>query len=97
MIHLETDRLLLRDWTLDDYEPFAVLNADATVMEHFPAPLGRAQSNGFAERIQRSLDHDGFGLYAVEVKATEAFIGFVGFPGSAFRRRLRPRWKSAGG
>jgi RimJ/RimL family protein N-acetyltransferase len=90
MGHLETDRLLLRDWTLDDYEPFAALNADAAVMEHFPAPLGRTQSDGFAERIQRSLNHDGFGLYAVEVKATGTFIGFVGFSRVGFQAAFTP-------
>ena len=90
MIHLETDRFLLRDWTLDDYQPFAHLNADERVMEHFPAPLSRAQSDGFAERIQRSLDHDGFGLYAAEVKATGKFIGFVGFSRVGFQAAFTP-------
>lgn len=90
MIHLETDRLLLRDWTLDDYAPFAALNVDKAVMEHFPAPLSRAQSDGFAERIQRSMVHDGFGLYAVELKATGEFIGFVGFSRVGFQAAFTP-------
>ena len=90
MIYLETDRLLLRDWIEDDFEPFAALNAHDTVMEHFPAPLSRAQSDGFAGRIQRSLDHDGFGLYAVEVKATGGFIGFVGLSRVGFEAAFTP-------
>ena len=31
----ETERLLLRDWREDDLAPFAALNADPVVMEHF--------------------------------------------------------------
>jgi RimJ/RimL family protein N-acetyltransferase len=90
MIHLESDRLLLRDWIEDDFEPFAALNADETVMAHFPAPLGRAQSDSFAKRIQQGLDHNGFGLYAVAVKATGGFIGFVGFSRVGFKAAFTP-------
>jgi len=80
----------LRDWTLDDYEPFAALNTDARVMEHFPAISSRDRSNMFAERIQHGLDHDGFGFYAVEVKATSGFIGFVGLSGVGFQAAFAP-------
>ena len=40
-VHLETERLRLRDWTDADAEPFAALNADPRVMEFFPAKLDR--------------------------------------------------------
>jgi RimJ/RimL family protein N-acetyltransferase len=36
---LRTPRLSLRRWQDADRAPFAVLNADPVVMEHFPAPL----------------------------------------------------------
>ena len=36
-IELETPRLRLRQWRDEDREPFAALNADPRVMEHFPA------------------------------------------------------------
>jgi RimJ/RimL family protein N-acetyltransferase len=54
------------------------MNADPEVMRFFPAPLTREQSLTMAERIRRRIDEDGFGLWAVEMKTTSAFIGFVG-------------------
>src|SRR6185437_5258242 len=41
---LETERLILRDWREEDREPFAALNADPRVMEHYPAPLTRPRA-----------------------------------------------------
>lgn len=47
---LETSRLRLRQWRAEDFAPFAAMNADPYVMAHFPAPLGRAESDALAER-----------------------------------------------
>ncbi len=75
---LETARLLLRSWRPEDREPFAALNADPEVMEHFPAPLGRAESDALAARIEADIERRGFGLWAVEVRGSGEFAGFVG-------------------
>ena len=37
-----TERLVLREWQDADRAPFAALNADPVVMEHFPSALTRA-------------------------------------------------------
>jgi ribosomal-protein-alanine N-acetyltransferase len=58
--------------------PFAELNADPVVMEHFPSTLTRSQSDEMIERIEASFDNEGLGLWAVEVMETGAFIGFTG-------------------
>ena len=50
---IRTERLLLRRWRAEDREPFAALNADAAVMEHFPSALTRQESDAFADRIAR--------------------------------------------
>lgn len=75
---IETERLLLRQWREDDKPDFAAMNADPVVMEHFPAPLTRHQSDGFVERMQQHLEEHGWGLWATEVRADAEFIGFVG-------------------
>jgi RimJ/RimL family protein N-acetyltransferase len=75
---LTTERLLLRPWRDEDREPFAALNADPAVMEHFPSMLSRAQSDALAERIDGDLRRLGYGLWAVEVPGEAPFIGFVG-------------------
>jgi RimJ/RimL family protein N-acetyltransferase len=75
---LTTERLLLRPWRAEDREPFAALNADPAVMEHFPTTLSTAQSDALAERIDSDLRRLGYGLWAVEVPGEASFIGFVG-------------------
>lgn len=73
-----TARLLLRPWRETDLAPFAALNADPLVMEHFPGTLDRVASDALAADIQADLAANGFGLWAVEVPGVAPFIGFVG-------------------
>lgn len=75
---LATERLVLRRWRPADLEPFAALNADPAVMEHFPSVLDRTASDGLAAAADGGFDRQGFGLWAVEVTATGTFIGFTG-------------------
>lgn len=78
VIEFETERLRLRQWRGADREPFAALNADPGVMEFFPSPLTRAESDAMAARCQALIAEHGWGFWAVEVRATTEFIGFVG-------------------
>jgi RimJ/RimL family protein N-acetyltransferase len=80
----------LRSWTDADLEPFAAMNADPAVMEHFPALLTRAESDATAERIRKHFDDHGFGLWAVEVPGGDAFIGFVGLMVPSFEAHFTP-------
>lgn len=75
---LETERLLLRPWQASDYPAFAKLNADSTVMEFFPVCLSRQESDALALRFQTLIEQQGWGFWAVELKATHAFIGMLG-------------------
>jgi RimJ/RimL family protein N-acetyltransferase len=87
---IRTDRLTLRRWRDDDRVPFAALNADPEVMEHFPAPLTREQSDHFVEEIGRRIEDDGYGLWAVEPETGPAFIGFVGLLPVQFEAHFTP-------
>jgi RimJ/RimL family protein N-acetyltransferase len=77
-IELETTRLLLRQWKPADRDPFAALNADPLVMQYFPAPLTRDESNTLAERCERLIAETGWGPWATAIKKTGELIGFVG-------------------
>jgi ribosomal-protein-alanine N-acetyltransferase len=68
----------LRLWRPDDRIPFAALNADPKVMEHFPSTLTRGASDALADRIERHFVEHGFGLWAIEVLGVAPFVGFVG-------------------
>jgi RimJ/RimL family protein N-acetyltransferase len=81
---LRTERLLLRRWRDSDRVPFAELNADPVVMEHFPAGLTRAESDSMIDRVDGRFDEVGYGLWALEIAATGEFIGFTGLQAPAF-------------
>jgi RimJ/RimL family protein N-acetyltransferase len=87
---LETPRLRLRPWRAADREPFAALNADPVVMEHFPARLDRAASDALADRIATGLDERGWGLWALEVPGVTPFAGFVGLSAPGFEAPFTP-------
>ena len=88
---LHTDRLVLRRWTGADRAPFAALNADPIVMEHFPAPLSRAQSDALADQLDTDLAEHGWGWWAVEVRDSGSGAGpFAGFAGLAIPRFEAP-------
>jgi RimJ/RimL family protein N-acetyltransferase len=89
-MELATGRLRLRHWRDDDREPFAALNADPVVMEHFPAPLTRAESDAFVDRIEARFAADGWGLWAAERRDTGAFIGFIGLNVPGFSAPFLP-------
>lgn len=92
MDELRTPRLRLRRFTPADREPFAAVNADPFVMEHFPALLDRAQSDALVERIEQHFVEHGFGLWAIDVVvgAPRGFIGFVGLMRVSFAAPFAP-------
>ncbi len=87
---LRTSRLLLRAWQEEDLPPFAALNADPQVMEFFPRPLDRTESDALAARIRSQFALSGFGLWAVEVCGVAPFIGFVGLSVPSFEAHFTP-------
>lgn len=89
-LELRTERLRLRRWTDADRDPFAALNADPDVMEFFPAPLSRAESDAFVDRIEAHFDEHDFGLWAVESAATGDFTGYVGLWPATFEAHFTP-------
>ncbi|UGS36225.1 GNAT family N-acetyltransferase [Capillimicrobium parvum] len=90
MDELRTPRLLLRRWRDEDREPFARMNADPEVMEHFVAPLTRAESDALAGAIEAGFARDGFGLWVVDVVETGTFAGFTGLARPSFDAAFTP-------
>ena len=85
------ERVLLREWAKDDLAPFAALNADPRVMEHYPSTLTRAESDAFVrERILPHFAERGFGLWAVEVPEVAPFVGYVGLMTPTFDAEFTP-------
>ncbi|GAA2725795.1 GNAT family N-acetyltransferase [Actinocorallia aurantiaca] len=87
---LRTERLLVRRWREEDRGPFAELNADPEVMEHFPSVLTREESDAIADRIESRMAEDGFGFWALEVAESGEFVGFTGIARTRFDSHFTP-------
>jgi len=94
---------VLRRWRYGDREPFAAMNADPEVMEHFPATLTPDESDAAIDRIEARFEEHGFGFWALEIAETGQFIGFTGLSVPGFEahfipaveigwRLIRPSW-----
>jgi len=97
-VTLDTPRLRLRPWQQSDYRPFARLNADHEVMRFFPATLSSVESDTLANTLQDNLEKNGWGIWALELKSTEAFIGFTGIQckqGMSFSPCVEIGWRLA--
>lgn len=75
---LKTKRLILRNWTDADLEPYCDMCADQDVMRYFPSVLTRQESMDMAKKIRSLISARGWGFWAVELKEHSGFIGFVG-------------------
>ena len=78
MTELATPRLLLRHWRAGDAGAFARMNADCEVMRHFPGPLDPEDSDALLRRIAGDLEKRGWGLWALEERASGRLLGFNG-------------------
>lgn len=90
MIYFETERLRFRDWTAEDFPHFCEMNQDPQVMRYFPSILKEAETEAFLQRILKEFKEKEYGLYAVELKATEEFLGFIGFHEAVFPASFTP-------
>ncbi|NNF04419.1 MAG: GNAT family N-acetyltransferase [Rhodothermales bacterium] len=80
-VHARTPRLLLRDWTMDDVEPYLDIVSDPDVMRHIGD--GEPRTREYAEKfVRRSIRHQesrGWMRFAAEHVETGRFMGFSGF------------------
>ena len=78
IIEPKTKRLQLRQWKPSDYPAFSAMSADPEVMKYFPSTLNQSQSTAIAHTCQSLINKNGWGVWAVELSATQTFIGMVG-------------------
>lgn len=77
-IILETERLILREYTPDDFDALFAIVGDSETMKHYPKPY---DERGTKWWITWSLGHyekHGFGFWAVILKETGELIGNCG-------------------
>ena len=75
---IETERLILREYKMEDFDGLFELLSDPETMQHYPKPY---DADGTRRWLNWSLDNYekyGFGLWAMELKETGEFLGDCG-------------------
>jgi RimJ/RimL family protein N-acetyltransferase len=66
------------------------MNADPQVMRYFPSTLTTEETDALLERVGLHFERHGFGLWAVEDKATGEFAGSIGLAVPSFEADFTP-------
>jgi RimJ/RimL family protein N-acetyltransferase len=89
-IFIETPRLILRQWTETDYQPYIELNQDKDIMEFFPNVSTAVETLAQIDRFMTRIEQNGYGFFAVERKDNGQFIGFTGLSQPGFESHFTP-------
>ena len=75
---IETNRLILREYTMDDFNDLYQILSDPETMKHYPKPYDEKGTIRWLEWSINNYRQYGFGLWAIELKETNEFIGDCG-------------------
>ena len=87
---IETERLILREMTDEDFHALYKVLADSDTMQHYPYTFDEARVRNW---IQRNIDRYrifGFGLWAVCLKETGEMIGDCGLTMQLINGQIKP-------
>jgi len=76
--HLETERLIIRNWQEEDRDLFHLINSDDEVMEFFTIRRTREQSDKMMDDLREGISKNGYGFTAIALKKSNQAIGFCG-------------------
>ncbi len=81
MIEIETNRLIIKPYIDADAADMAALHANPVVMDYMKnhRPLGGDEARETFARYLHCWTVDGFSIFSVRLKNTQAFIGECGF------------------
>ena len=75
---IETERLILREYTLKDFDVLYAILSDPETMKHYPKPYDEAGTMRWPNWSLDNYRKYGFGLWAIELKENGEFIGDCG-------------------
>ena len=71
---IKTERLLLREYTMSDFEALYSILSDPITMQYYPHPYDEAYTRKWIDWNLKNYEKYGFGLWAVDLKDG----GFIG-------------------
>ena len=75
---IETQRLILREYTPEDFEALYALLSDPVTMQHYPKPYDEKGAMRWLTWSLENYQRHGFGWWAIELKETGQFMGDCG-------------------
>ena len=89
-MNLETNRLILRDMTEEDYDALYEILADSDIMKHYPYTFDEARVREWIRCNIERYNIFGFGLWAVCLKETGEVIGDCGLTMQLINGKIKP-------
>jgi RimJ/RimL family protein N-acetyltransferase len=77
-IRLETERLIIRAYTLDDFDNLYAILSDAETMAHYPSTYDEKGTQSWLNWCIETDNAYGHSLWAMELKETGEYIGDCG-------------------
>ena len=87
---LETNRLFLREMSMDDYDALYAVLADPVIMQYYPYTFNDQRVRSWIERNMKRYRENSFGLWAVCLKDTGEMIGDCGLTLQKINGELLP-------
>ena len=87
---IETERLILREMTENDFEALNKVLADSEIMQHYPYAFDEIRVRNWIARNIERYRMFGFGLWAVCLKETDEMIGDCGLTMQLIGRDIKP-------
>ncbi len=75
---IETERLILREYSFDDFNALFEIVSDPETMQHYPAPFDEQRTKQWIAWNLDNYKKYGFGLWAAVLKVSGEFIGDCG-------------------
>lgn len=89
-MQLETKRLILREYTMDDFDALYEIFSDKETMEHYPAPFDEDKVKNWIRWNLGNYHTFGFGLWAVVLKENGQLIGDCGITMQTINGKIIP-------
>ena len=87
---LQTERLILREMNMDDFDALHAVLGDAEIMRHYPYRFDAARVRDWIGRNVERYRVSGFGLWMVCLKQTGEVIGDCGLTMQVIGGVIRP-------
>lgn len=87
---IETERLYLREMTIDDFPALYAVLGDSDIMKHYPYTFDESRVRGWILNNIERYRIFGFGLWAVVLKETGEMIGDCGLTMQNINGMIKP-------